>query len=433
MPRPAFAYLFERFPSFTQTFTVREVQALVGCGMNPLVYSIRRPVDEPPQDCPQEVAERAQYLPEAETLRSEIRRLKDEKSLPKQVARTLRDLNETGQAADKTRFYEAAWLGMELRRHRIHHVHVHFAGVAARTAWWLKKLYGIAFSFTAHANDFFVRTEHVITLDDLVREAAFIVHVSEYGLHEMAQHFPQATPRMLCVYNGLNLRTYGGEAELPRSLPQAWTQPAAPPLILSIGRLIPKKGFAHLVSACAELRRQSVAFQCAIAGEGPLEQELRAQIAGAGLQDHVLLLGSQPQDEVRRLLAHCKMFALACDTEPDGGMDNLPTVITEAMAYGLPVVSTRLAGVPEQVVHGETGLLAAPGDSTEFAHHLRQLLGDPETARRMGQAGLARASQVFDVHVVCHKLAHALVVRGQARPSMRQVRTRPWLAARLFR
>jgi colanic acid/amylovoran biosynthesis glycosyltransferase len=419
MPRPSFAYLFERFPSFTQTFTVREVQGVAARGLPPRVYSIRRPEGEPPQDFPSAIREIVRYLPETSEMREEIRRLKDEKKLPKPVAKALRQLNESGDTADKTRFYEAAWLGLRLREEGIHHVHVHFAGIAARTAYWMKQLYGIAFSVTAHANDFFVKGDYKITLEDLVREAAFIVHVSDYGRAEMADVFPKWAGKMLTVYNGLDLNDY--------ALPEG-VRPAEPPLILSVGRLIEKKGFADLIAACALLRDQGLHFQCAIAGDGPLHEALADQITRAGLGNQVRLLGNQPQAEIRRLLAACRCFALACATEPDGGKDNLPTVITEAMAFAKPTVSTTLAGVPEQVIHGQTGLLSAPGDVPALAANLAQLLRDEHTA--FGQAALARAKTHFALEVTSARLADVLVTRGKARPTGAQLLRRPWLIFR---
>ena len=430
MPRPAFAYLFERFPSFTQTFTVREAQGVSAQGLEPRIYSIRRPEGEPLQDFPEAISQLVRYLPEPAEMRAEIRRLKDAKELPREVAKTLRELNEAGDTADKTRFYEAAWLGLRLREEGIRHVHVHFAGIAARTAYWLKTLYGFSFSFTAHANDFFVKGDYKITLEDLVREAAFVVHVSEYGLAEMQRHYLPGAAKLVCVYNGLDLEVYSAPVGPPECLPPAWIGPDAPPLILSVGRLIEKKGFSDLIAACGKLREAGFSVNLAIGGEGPLHDALQSQITLLDLADHVLLLGNQPQDEIRRLLAGCTVFALACVTESDGGKDNLPTVITEALAFRKPVVSTRLAGVPEQVADGVTGLLAEPGDITGLTAALRRLLSDPALRRQMGDAGLERARERFAIQVTTARLAEALITRGQARPSLAQAWKRPWLLPR---
>lgn len=428
MPRPAFAYLFERFPSFTQTFTVREVQGVMERGLLPRVYSIRRPEGEPPQDFPAELSAAVRYLPEVAEMRTEIRALKDTKRLPKPVAAALRELNESGEAADKTRFYEAAWLGLRLREEGIRHVHVHFAGIAARTAFWIKRLYGIAFSFTAHANDFLVKGDYKITLEDLAREASFIVHVSDFGRGEMAAHFPAQAGKMITIYNGLNIKEYSRVSGEPQSLPPAWLAEPNTPLILSVGRLIEKKGFGDLIAAC-KLLSEKMPFRCAIVGDGPLLEELKVAIARSGLGDRVALLGNQPQGEIRLLLRKCTVFALACVREADGGMDNLPTVITEAMAASRAVVSTRLAGVPEQVIDGKTGYLVEPGDVPSLAEALAKAIPLREA---VDNDALERAETVFSIEVTTAQLTRALIARGSACPPLGYTLLRPWLWGRLF-
>jgi glycosyltransferase involved in cell wall biosynthesis len=118
----------------------------------------------------------------------------------------------------------------------------------------------------------------------------------------------------------------------------------------------------------------------------------------------VRLAGPQPQEEVRRLLSESTLFVLACEPEPDGGMDTLPTVIAEAMAAGLPVVSTRLAGIPEMVTHGETGLLVGARDPEALAEALETLLRDPAQAGRMGARGKAAAAERFAVQTTVAQL-----------------------------
>ena len=183
-------------------------------------------------------------------------------------------------------------------------------------------------------------------------------------------------------------------------------------MILSVGRLIEKKGYPDLIEACALLKARGLPFRCEIAGDGPLEEELSQLIASRGLGDSVILLGAAPQDEIIRKLSHTSVFALACATEHDGGMDNLPTVLMEAMAAGVPCVSTRLAGVPEMVEHGVTGLLTAERDPVAFADALEKLLQHPEQAQQMGQAGLARAQRLFAQEITARQLLQHFAARG---------------------
>ena len=369
---PSFAYLFERFPSFTQTFCYREVLEMRRQGVSALVYSIRVPKDIP-ADCPEDIAHVVRYLPEPDTLAAEMKTLRMLGRYPWKAIWTLR---RWGKRSDKSRALAAAWLGPKLRSEGIRHVHAHFAGMAARTAYWLKEFYGITYSFTGHANDLFCETDFPITLGDLVREAKFVVTEADFSRDWLLRRQPAHAAKIHRVYNGID----------PTAFPDANPAPGRP-RIVSVGRCIEKKGFADLIDACGLLRDRGVSFECDIVGGGPLEESLRARVAERGLQEVVRLTGPQPQEEVRRLLAEATLFVLACATESDGGMDNFPTVIVEAMATGLPVVSTRLAGVPEMVEHGVTGLLVGEKQPEALADAIAAVLSDPNTARRYGACG----------------------------------------------
>jgi glycosyltransferase involved in cell wall biosynthesis len=375
-----FAYLFERFPSFTQTFCYREVLEMRRQGANPPIYSIRRPPDIP-SDCPADLASDVIYLPAPDELG---RQMKTVRMLGRYPWPIVRDIRCWGKRPGKARLLEAAWLGAKLRERGIRHVHSHFAGIAARTAFHIKKFYGITFSFTGHANDMFCESNSPISLRDLVREAAFVVAVSEFSRDWICRRMPEFEAKIHRIYNGMDI------AGWPPAAARAQV-----PQIVSVGRCIEKKGYSDLIDACAILRKKGYEFECAILGGGPLEDPLRARVAELGIGDRVRLEGPCPQGEVRRRLAGATIFVLACATEPDGGMDTLPTVIVEAMAAGLPVVSTRLAAVPEMVQHGVTGLLVDEKQPERLAAAIAELLRNPALAERYGQAGKLAASERF--------------------------------------
>ena len=168
-------------------------------------------------------------------------------------------------------------------------------------------------------------------------------------------------------------------------------------MILAVGRLIAKKGFADLICASGLIAERGKSFRCEIIGEGQLEDELRGQIERLNLQDRVALSGARPMGEVRRRLIAANVFVLPSIIDPDGGMDNLPTVIMEAMATGLPIVSTTIGGIPEMVVENETGFLVQPGDAAALADAIEQVIDDRLLAQRLGQGGYERAQQLFSI------------------------------------
>src|ERR1051326_5203280 len=304
-----FAYLFERFPSFGQTFCYREVEELDRQGIEPKIFSIRNPKGEPAQDWDTRIAERVHYLPEEKELLEEVRRAAKKRKIGSEI---LGALDEWGRRTDFLRLYQAIYVGLRLRQMGINHVHAHFAGMAARTAFWINKFFSITFSFTAHANDIFSPRQFEIGVDKLVDTARAIVTETDYAARFLRQRFPHCADRVHRIYNGLDL------AEFERA-----NFSSRPPLIITVGRLIPKKGFGDLIRVCALLAERGKSFRCEIIGEGPLENELRRQIDELCLQNDVVLAGAKPQTHLRRRLAAANGFVLPSVIDPDGGMDNL--------------------------------------------------------------------------------------------------------------
>jgi glycosyltransferase involved in cell wall biosynthesis len=378
-----FAYLFERFPSFGQTFCYREVAELDQQHIAPPIFSIRKPKGEPPQDWDKRIVERVHYVPDEKELLEDVRRAAKKRKLSADIVAALDDW---GRRTDFLRLYQAVYVGQRLQQMGINHVHAHFAGMAARTAFWINQFFSISYSFTAHANDIFSPRQFEIGLDKLVATAREIVTETDYAARFLRQRFSDRADRVHRIYNGLDLSEFG-RADFS----------STPPLIIAVGRLIPKKGFGDLIQACALLVNRGTSYHCEIIGEGSLEDELRRQINELHLQSNVVLPGAKPQTELRRRLAAANVFVLPSIVDPDGGMDNLPTVIMEAMATGLPVVSTNIGGIPEMVIENETGFLVQPGDSAAIADAIEKLISDCSLAKRLGHSGHERAQTLFSI------------------------------------
>src|SRR5438067_11821456 len=272
-----FAYLFERFPSFGQTFCYREVAELDRQDIAAPIFSIRNPKDEPPQDWDTRIVERVHYLPEEKELLEDVRHDVKKRKLGTDI---IDALDEWGRRTDFLRLYQAVYVGRRLRKMGIDHVHAHFAGMASRTAFWINKFSQISFSFTAHANDIFSPRQFEIGLDKLVDAARAIVTETDYAARFLRERFSRRADRVHRIYNGLDLAEFG-PADFSSS----------PPLIIAVGRLIPKKGFSDLIRACAFLAERAKSFRCEIIGEGPLENQLRRQIDELCLQNNVVVTG----------------------------------------------------------------------------------------------------------------------------------------------
>jgi glycosyltransferase involved in cell wall biosynthesis len=175
---------------------------------------------------------------------------------------------------------------------------------------------------------------------------------------------------------------------------------------------VEKKGHETLLRAAALLRERGLGFQIRIAGEGPEWPVLQRLAHELDLGAMVSFLGPLTEREVRAACDTADVFALACQELENGDRDGIPNVILEAMAHGLPVVSTTTSGVAEAVVDGESGLLAPPGDPPRFAAALARLLEDRQLRARLGLAARARVETTFDSETNLPAVADALVDAG---------------------
>lgn len=290
-----------------------------------------------------------------------------------------------------THFTIAPFAAHRLRRAGVAHLHAHFANAAASVAMMAAELAGIPFSFTAHAYDIFVDD---LLLPAKLSSATFVATCSHFNARYLHDHYPEATRAAIEIVR------YGIDPEAfpPRPHPQG-----TPPLILAVGRLVGKKGFHILVQACARLRDIGMKVQCLIVGEGPEADRLGRMITELRLSDRVVLLGKLlPTD----LLAYCRRADLlampSCISGND--RDGIPNVLIEAMAMEIPVVSTRVSGIPELVRDGETGLLIDPEDPAGLAEAIARLLHNQELAQRLAKAGRELVTSEFNIHNSAQKL-----------------------------
>jgi glycosyltransferase involved in cell wall biosynthesis len=390
-------YLYSRYPVLSQTFCDAEMLALERLGLELEIGSVYPPLTSLRHEHIAWLRAPIHYAPPQEILKISEKNAKADGKWPRDlVERHEQKYGPSVKAEQRAR--NALYFADHFKRRGVDHVHVHFANRAAHTAVFLKEISGIAFSMTAHGQDFMKDLGN----DDLLREicaaAEFVAAETDYSRDLLRQRCPDS--RIHRVYNGMDLTRFPApDSETARSASPSRTgiAPYQAPRIVSIGRLVAFKGFEYLIDACADLARRSFEFTCEIIGDGPLRRDLEAKIRKLNLLDRVHLLGSLSQGAVLEKLRSADIFALASVTDAQGASDVFPTVIIEAMAAARPVVSTRLAGIPESVVHGETGLLVPPGDTMALAEALNRLLEDPKLRLHYGRAGRARIEQHFQI------------------------------------
>jgi len=293
----------------------------------------------------------------------------------------------SGDLRDKGRFREAVYLASLLRRAGVSHLHVHFAGLASRCAWWLKRLFGFTYSFTGHANDIFCpKPDQRVGLADLLNDASFVVTVSDYSAGRLIQSFPEAAGKIHRVYNGVDLSMF------KQSTPSTGRIK-----LLSIGRLIEKKGFVYLIDAARLLRDRGFEFECKIIGDGPERTLLQKSIQTHRLEKHVDLTGPLSQPEIVDLLAQSSIFVFPAVHDQSGDSDNLPTVLIEAMASRLALVATNVAGIPEMLYHRENGILLPEKYPIQLADAIQYLGSNRELLDLYGRTSRQFAERKFSL------------------------------------
>jgi colanic acid/amylovoran biosynthesis glycosyltransferase len=314
--------------------------------------------------------------------------------------RVLRTLFSLHWAAGLNPFVQASILAVApkalatawwLHRGRVHRIHAHFASHTATCAGVASAVSGIPFSFTAHAYDIYCTAISLRndTLDWKLRHAIQVFAISEHGGNLLRARLAAADRRRVHrVYVGISLDLFKEQAPLPIS---------GEFRLLCIASFDTKKGFDTLLDACALLKRQSVRFRLRIHGEGPLRKALSSQITSLDLKRHVALGGPIPQEEVAKELAACHAFVMPCRKDPKtGNIDGIPTVFMEAMATGRPVISCPIAGIPELVRHGETGLLVDSDNPAALAEAITRLSSNDQLRISLGRQARNLAEQQHD-------------------------------------
>jgi glycosyltransferase involved in cell wall biosynthesis len=381
------------FPSLSETFILREMLELERRGFHLSILSLE-PGEEVVHESTEVLAERAVYRPSPLSFRSLLAGVVALVLHPfgffGALLYALGCMGRSPRASSELvrSFCAAAFFACALRGTRPKHVHAHFASMPATVGLLLAHMLETTFSISAHARDLF--TEESVLMDRKMREAEFVTVCTRYGLEQLRRQHPVSSKdRLNLIYHGIDVVDL-----MPPPDPEALNDPL---LILSIGRLVEKKGFPILLRAAAMLRREGIEFELRIVGTGPDEGDLRRLTSGLALEEHVHFDGAIPHEDLIPLFRSADLFVLASIVAGDGDRDGLPNVLLEALALGVPAVSTRVSAIPELIEHEETGLLANPGDPTGLAEQMERLLFDEQLRAKVIEQGRREVVERFDV------------------------------------
>ena len=384
------AYIMSRFPTLTETFILNEMLALESMGVVVDVFPllrVERRVNH--QEC-ERFVRRAHFHPflSLGILRANGHYFRRQ---PRRYVRLLYDvLRQAWGSANVFLgaigiFPKSVRFAYQMQRDGVDHVHAHFANHPAVAGMIIARLTGIPFSFTAHGSDLHV-DRRMLALK--VEAAEFGVTISQYNrdmiLRECGEHVAH---KIHVIHCGIDPTVFVAGSRANRH---------GPLRILCVGSLVEVKGHRYLLEACGLLRERGVDFVLDLVGEGKLKRPLERLAARLNLHHRVRFRGGLSRREVAQLCQEADVAALTSVPTRSGKREGIPVVLMEAMASALPVVSSRLSGIPELVEHRRTGFLTEPRDTAAVANALEELSGNLAVRLSLGREGRARVLRDFD-------------------------------------
>jgi glycosyltransferase involved in cell wall biosynthesis len=399
------AYLCSEYPAVSQTFIFREIESLRRAGYAVTPISVHRQT-------------RLEVMTEAEKEEAANTLVMTRLSLPailgahlhmllrspagylRMTASALALLTKGPKNPFKALAYwvEAGILRHWMHRRKIRHVHEHFAAPTAIVAMLAERYGGVSYSLSVHGPDIFF-TQDSDLLAEKVHRAEFVRCISHFCRSQVMRITPpRHWEKLHIVRCGVDPAVYAPRPETTRPVPE----------ILCVGRLVPAKGQHTLLAACARLKAGGIPFRLTMVGDGPDRASLEAYASETGLNGEVRFAGALGQEAVRACYDRADVFVLASFAE------GVPVVLMEAMAKEIPVVSTRIAGIPELIDHETNGLLADAGDVGGLVRQMAGLIADPALRRRLGAAGRKKIEQRYHLHRNNRQMAALFQQKGEA-------------------
>lgn len=400
---PIIGIVVKRWPRLSETFVLSEILGLERAGLRLRLYPLMDSHEATSQDAIGEVRAPVSYL-RTGTLADVAPLLSAQWALlrwrPGPYLRTLAYvLRRRRHRSTFVHFFEAARLVSRVREHGVTHLHAQFAHGPTSVAHFASLLGGVPFSFTGHAKDIYLSPRDLLAVKVAAAEfvATCTAHNAAY-LRELAA--PEDRSKIHLVYHGVDTRRFAsGASGPPARVSGRQADGASPFAMMAVGRLVEKKGYVTLLRACALLRRSGSPFMLSIYGSGPQKGELADLISALDLGAVVRLKGTRKQADLIALYRDADAFVLSPEVLDSGDRDGIPNVLMEAMAAGLPVVSTIVSGIPELIEHDVSGLLVPPRDEVALAEALRQLMdpaSGPALQARLASRARRRVVEHFD-------------------------------------
>ena len=387
-------YLVSLFPCWSETFIVRELHALKEQGIDVEIFSLKRHGEAMVHDDAKALLSRTFYPSKLPLLI--VRALWMFFRRPWVNSRLLVKIiggmtpYTVSLLKSLVTFLLALDAAFTIKRKNPDRLHAHWATYPSTAAWVISKNLDIPFGFTCHAHDIFLENH---LLEHKAADANLCVTISKFNIRFLQDVIgASANEKFQVVHCGVDVEDFEFRSSDTSSK------------IVSVGRFDEIKGFKYLIEACRILKDKAIPFSCEIVGEGPLRQAIEKQIKDSELSDFVNLTGAMKQEEVRQFISEGTVFCLPSVKTSEGNMDGIPVVLMEAMALGTPVISTRVSGIPELVIEGETGRLCEPENPGDLAEVLEEHLNNSALRKQLATAARDKVESEFDCNLEAQKL-----------------------------
>ena len=397
------AFVLKGYPRLSETFIAQEIHALEQRGVRIRLFSLRHPTDGAIHPVHGEIRAPVTYLPEYlhhQPLRvlAAWRRVHKTPGYRRALAMWLRDFRRDPTRNRLRRFGQALVLAHDLPGD-VRWLHAHFLHTPASVTRYAALMLDFPWSVSAHAKDIWTTPDW--EKREKLTECRWLVTCTRLGAQHLAALAPDPT-KVDLVYHGLDAARFPPPLPVPSS--RDGSDPADPVRLLSVGRAVEKKGYEVLLRALAMLPA-TVSWRMVHIGDGPLLAALKQMAKKAGLDPHIHWMGPQAQNAVLEQYRAADIFVLAARIAADGDRDGLPNVLMEAHSQALASVSTRVGGIAELIISGETGLLVEPDDAEALAAALERVIRDSALRARLGAAAMARVHTHFTLSAGIDRLA----------------------------
>ncbi len=409
---PALGYVIRMFPQVSETFIANEILSLERLGIPLRIYSYRHPREDVQHECVRLIQSPITYLPDPiqrnlpELFAAQFALATAEPARYRDALRHVAGESVAARSIEPwKRLLQAGYLARLLQHGQVERLHAHFAHGSTHVAMVASMLTGLPFSFSAHARDIYSDASPRLLRKKIAAAQLVLTctHANQEYLRSLVP--PAEAAKISAVYHGADLEKFAYDSRPTEQYP---------PVILSVGRLVKKKGFGDLLRACRVLADKGASFRCVIVGEGPERARLEMQVQALGLDACASLPGACTQEQLVEFYRTATVFALPCKVLSDGDRDGIPNVLVEAMACGIPVVSTPVSGIPELISSGDSGLLVSPENTAELAGAIELLLRDGDLRRRLAVGARAAVAERFDSSACARELADLFALRTAA-------------------